>query len=68
MQLTKQNMKEVKGQSGVLQVKFNNNVLREFITDDVYPLYNTIKSLMKRPIGCYSKLPKRSVFEFMPNK
>jgi hypothetical protein len=56
--ITKENMGEYKGKAGVLKIMYNGKMLKEFITDNVYPLYNTLKSLSKRKTGTYSKLPQ----------
>lgn len=56
--LTKDNMAQYKGKSGKLLIMYNGKVLKELITENVYPLYNTVKSLAKRESGTYSKLPK----------
>lgn len=62
--LCKENMAQYKGKSGKLLIMYNGKTLREMLTQDVYPLYNTIKSLSKRETGSYSRLPKnfRAVF------
>jgi hypothetical protein len=63
--LCKDNMAQYKGKSGRLLIKYNGKTLKEFLTDNVYPLYNTLKSLSKRKTGTYSNLPKNfeAVFE-----
>lgn len=62
--LTKENMAKYKGKSGKLKVMYNGKVLKEMVTENVYALYNTLKSLSKRESGTYSKLPRnfRAVF------
>ena len=66
--ITKDNMAEYKGKSGKLFIKYNNKVLKEFITDNVYPLYNTLKSLSKRKTGTYSNLPQNFTAVFVAGK
>lgn len=56
--ITKDNMAQYRGKAGKLYVMYNGKTLKEFITDNVYPLYNTLKSLSKRSTGTYSKLPR----------
>lgn len=62
--LTKENMAQYKGKSGKLVIMYNGKTLKELMTQDVYPLYNTIKSLSKRETGTYARLPRnfRAVF------
>lgn len=67
--LNKNNMKTYKGKSGKLTIKnIRGKVLKIFMTGDVYPLYNTIKSLQKKESGTYAKLPSNFVAEFSPRK
>ena len=56
--ITKENMLQFKGKQGVLKLMQGDKVLKEFITENVYYLYNTLRSLAKRKTGTYSKLPK----------
>ncbi len=56
--LCKENMAQYKGKAGRLYIMYNGKKLKEFITDNAYPLYNTLKSLAKRKTGTYSNLPK----------
>lgn len=63
--LTKDNMRDYNGLAGILKIKYNDKVMKEFITDNVYPLYNTLKSLSKRKTGTYSKLPKNFIAVFV---
>lgn len=63
--ITKDNMAEYKGKAGILKITYNDKVLKEFITDNVYPLYNTLKSLSKRKTGTYSRLPQKFTAVFV---
>ena len=47
-----------KKETGVLKIMYGNKVLKEFLTENVYALYNTLKSLSKRDTGTYANLPK----------
>lgn len=66
--ITKANMAEFKGKTGVLTITYQNKKLKEFLTENVYALYNTLKSLSKRDTGTYSNLPQnfRAVFVEKP--
>ena len=56
--ITKYNMLQFKGKEGVLTIRYGDKVLRKFITENVYNLYNTLRSLSKRQTGTYSRLPQ----------
>lgn len=62
--ITPDNMRDFLGQRGRLSLIYNDKVLKEFATDNVYALYNTLRSLSKRRTGTYSKLPRNFVAEF----
>ena len=68
--IDKDNMASYKGKEGVLKVMYGNKVLKEFITENVYALYNTLKSLSKRDTGTYANLPQnfKAVFVEQPIK
>ena len=66
--IDKSNMAEYKGKTGVLTIMYQNKVLKEFLTENVYALYNTLKSLSKRDTGTYANLPQnfKAVFVEQP--
>ena len=68
--IDKDNKASYKGKEGVLKVMYGNKVLKEFITENVYALYNTLKSLSKRDTGTYANLPQnfKAVFVEQPIK
>jgi len=68
--ITKYNMLQFKGKEGVLRLMQGDKVLKQFITENVYNLYNALRSLSKRQTGTYSSLPKdfKAVFIEQPIK
>ena len=66
--IDKDNMAAYKGKTGVLKIMYQNKVLKEFLTENAYALYNTLKSLAKRDTGTYAKLPQnfKAVFVEKP--
>ncbi len=66
--IDKENMAAYKGKTGILKIMYGNKVLKEFLTENVYALYNTLKSLSKRDTGTYANLPKnfKAVFVEKP--
>lgn len=66
--IDKSNMLDYKGKEGVLTIMYGNKVLKEFLTENAYALYNTLKSLAKRDTGTYANLPKDFVAVFEERK
>lgn len=66
--IDKSNMLAFKGKEGVLTVMYQNKVLKEFLTENAYALYNTLKSLAKRDTGTYANLPKNFKAVFVEKK
>jgi hypothetical protein len=66
--ICKENMAEYKGKEGVLKIMYQNKVLKEFWTENVYALYNTLKSLSKRDTGTYANLPQNFKAVFVEQK
>ena len=56
--IVKSNETEFKGKTGVLTIVYNNKVLKQFVTENCYALYKTLRSLSKRDTGTYSRLPQ----------